>query len=239
MTRVLSVTSVRISLQKSNPPTMLVEATGNVATSGWKNVDLVSIEGELSPDGILDLELAGTPPPRDAVVLPVIRDVTGDFVITTDADRIVGVIVHARTNSMTAMLGAAGGQAGQAGGMVESTGLAASRNFPGLPEPFPNLPPLKSMTVGEEGPIWKTWLRGEEGPTTTWEVGEEGSTLAIGEEGPVKTWRVGEEGTFTLGETPPAHVIVENKPWQLDNPLVPPDRPFPDPGPLVNPFGQR
>ena len=35
MVRVLSINTVRLSLQKSNPPTILVEADGTVGTPGW------------------------------------------------------------------------------------------------------------------------------------------------------------------------------------------------------------
>ena len=102
MARVLSVGSVQLSLQKSNPPTILVVADGIVGTPGWKNIDLVPIEHPVSADGILDLEFVGTPP--EGIVIQVTRPVTGDFVITENVEKIVGVVVHARTNSVTQLL---------------------------------------------------------------------------------------------------------------------------------------
>lgn len=216
MARVLSVTSVRISLQKSNPPTILVEATGKVGTPGWKNIDLVSIEDKLSDDGILDLELSGNPPSRDVLLPQVIRDVTGDFVITKDVERIVGVVVHARTNTMTALIGGASEPGPDA--------FTPMPGLPGLPAPGPGpaQPPLnKTFAISEEGPI-KTVLLAEDGPM--WH----------------KTWLISEEGTFAQGETPPTPLWVEvRKPWQADDRWVV-DRQFPpDPGPLMPAFGSR
>lgn len=102
MVRVLSVSAVHLSLQKSNPPTILVVADGMVSTPGWKNIDLVPMEKKLSADGILDLDFVGTPP--TGIVPQVLRPVSGDFIITDDVERIVGVTVHTRTGSMTQLL---------------------------------------------------------------------------------------------------------------------------------------
>lgn len=229
MVRVLTVSSVRLSLQKSNPPTLLVEADGIVGTPGWKNVDLVPMEDPVSADGILDLEFVGTPP--EGIVIQVVRPVTGDFVITKDVDRIVGVVVHARTNSMTQLrstlpvpadLMALGRLDLGDQTAVIAGGFAGGPIPAGIPDALRGLrPPVKTLAIGEEGPTkfpfgetFTTFALGEEGKTLA--LGEEGKTLAFGEEG--KTLAIGEEGKFPgqWGETPPLPWDVElragNKP---------------------------
>ena len=103
MARVLSISNVQLMLQKSNPPSLLVLAAGKVGTPGWRNLDLRSIEKKLSDDGILDVEMIGTPP--QGPIIQLVTDVTADLVITSDVERIVGVAVHSRTNIVTQLLG--------------------------------------------------------------------------------------------------------------------------------------
>lgn len=137
MARVLSVGYVQLSLQKSNPPTILVDAGGSVGTPGWKKLDLVPMEKVVSSDGILDLEFVGTPP-SDPVIQRVTQ-VTADFVIDKDVDKIVGVVVHSRTNSITQLLSSDG--SGWPGG--GSLAAATMARF--------DAGNLTTLAVGEEG----------------------------------------------------------------------------------------
>lgn len=159
MVRVLTVNSVRLSLQKSNPRAILVEADGTVGTPGWKNFDLVPLEDPVSADGILDLEFVGTPP--TGIIIQVQRPASADFIITKDVDKIVGVVVHARNGSVTQLL-----------------------SVPDVELPPPPLPdPFKTFAVGEEGP--SSFFTG--GITKSFTIAEEGGpffTQAVGETPP-------------------------------------------------------
>lgn len=179
MVRVLTINSVRLSLQKSNPPTILVEADGTVGTPGWKNLDLVPMEDPVSADGILDLEFVGTPP--TGIVIQVIRPVTADFIITADVEKIVGVVVHSRTNSVTQLLSVATNPGGPS---------------PGIPRFGVDPNAFTTLAIGEEGtraigethfggPIEKIAVRNAE-------------TLALI---PSETWH------FNPGES---HPLIEN-----------------------------
>ena len=159
MVRVLTVNSVRLSLQKSIPPAILVEADGTVGTPGWKNFDLVPLEDPVSADGILDLEFVGTPP--TGIIIQVPRPASADFIITNDVDKIVGVVVHARNGSVTQLL-----------------------SLPNVELPSPPLPgSLTTFAVGEEGP--RSFFTGE--ITKSFTIAEEGGpffTQAVGETPP-------------------------------------------------------
>lgn len=113
--RILSVDLVKLSLLKSNPPQLLIEANGTVGTPGWKDLQLVSLEEKLSDDGILDLEFTGTPP--GGIVPQVTRPVSADILITDEVEKIIGVMVHSRTNSVLELLG------GKQGGEVQRPDL--------------------------------------------------------------------------------------------------------------------
>lgn len=170
--RLLSVSSVDLALNKSNPPTLLVVVAGLAATPGYKNVRLEILEKELSPDGIFDLALVGEPP--DVPVPFVVTPAQANIVIERDVERIVGVIVHARTNSVTSMLGSSAGRAAMeaTGGAVGLTPLPdgpvpfpwpGTPRFPPFPWPWPRLPRFpKTMAIGEDGP-WTIALNPGEG----------------------------------------------------------------------------
>ena len=137
MARIFSVTSVQLTILKSNPIQILVVAQGMAATSGWKNIDLVPVDGS-EGDGILDLEFVGTPP--TGISLPVLTPVTGDFVIGENADKLSGVLVHARSNQMPALIGGATNPGGP------STGVDRFAPFAGAGQ-------VTTFAIGEEGPI--------------------------------------------------------------------------------------
>lgn len=213
MTRVFSVTSVELNILKSNPIQILVVAHGMAATSSWKNIDLVPIPGS-DVDGILDLEFVGTPP--SGISMPVLTSVTGDFVITENADSLNGVLVHARSNQMAALLGGASNPGGPSTGVERFAALATQ---------------FTTLAIGEEG-----------GPITTAAIGESlpahhGETLAIS---PSESLVFRPSEKLPILETDPVHDL------HVPIPAKPPGfgegGPGPDPGPdfsrfLRTPFG--
>lgn len=100
--RLLSVQSVELYVQQTPQPSLTVVVSGSAATPGYTNIRLNSLEDELSPDGIYDLELVGDAP--ENIVAQVVVPVSASFVITQDVDRILGVLVQARTNQASAFV---------------------------------------------------------------------------------------------------------------------------------------
>lgn len=133
--RIYRIEQIQLSLMKSNPPQLGVFVNGKVTSTGWTNPKLVPLEKELSADGILDLEFVAEPPRETS--MPVIRDVTADFVWDKDADKVLGVRVVSRTNEMTSMLHEGPALSTEAFG--EETGFG---DFVGAP--------MTTMALGEE-----------------------------------------------------------------------------------------
>ncbi|MBI4922543.1 MAG: hypothetical protein HY834_12410 [Devosia nanyangense] len=140
MAKVFSVSSVQLQILKSNPVQILVVAHGMAATSGWKNIDLVPVANS-DGDGVLDLDFVGTPP--TGISLQVLTPVTGDFVIDKNADKLAGVMVHARTNSMTALVG--GGDATTPGEPSKGVDRFMPTAFNAMPDR------ITTFALGEEG----------------------------------------------------------------------------------------
>lgn len=108
--RVLSVSQVDVHLQKSNPPTLGVVATGTAPSSGWTDPSLEAWRYVLPPDdGIQDFDFVAQPPA--GIVLPVVLPITGEVSSVVDVlnywgpgKPLAGVRIHARSNSMEARL---------------------------------------------------------------------------------------------------------------------------------------
>jgi hypothetical protein len=141
--RLLRVNSIHLALMKREPPLLAVTVQGLAATPGYSNIRLNVLEDELSPDGIFDLELIGEAP--DGIVLQVITPVTASIVIDRDVEKIVGVIVHARSNSLTELLGPGPGAVQQS----EASAMAGMID----PDIFSTIQgrPLTTLAIGEEG----------------------------------------------------------------------------------------
>ena len=96
---VLEVKDVTTTLMKSNPPILVIDAFGTVATSGWT-------DGRLEPrfyidfpaDGIQDFDFCATPP--SGMTLQVITPITARIEWDNPPDNLKGVRIHAQTNSM-------------------------------------------------------------------------------------------------------------------------------------------
>jgi hypothetical protein len=146
--RLFRVNSVSLVLMKRQPPLLAVTAQGLAATPGYSNIRLNVLEGELSPDGIFDVELVGDAP--DGIVPQVITPVTASIVIEKDVEKIIGVMVHARSNNVTELLGPEPG-AIQTGN--EGANVSGLDQFPIVPHQV-----FKTFAFGEE--MWSRprWL---------------------------------------------------------------------------------
>ena len=94
----LSVTTMQISILTSDPPQIAVTVQGYAGTPGWTDLRLVPDEGELSPDGILDLTLTGTPP--SGVIQQVLTPVSASIIWTHEVERVIGIRALSRTDSL-------------------------------------------------------------------------------------------------------------------------------------------
>ena len=96
---VREVTDVSISILEKEPPILVIQASGNVATGGWTNPGLSRVVYVTEPeDGIQDYEFMATPPSGMApdVITPVHAKDSWD----NPPDWIKGVRVRSATNSM-------------------------------------------------------------------------------------------------------------------------------------------
>lgn len=100
--RFFSVDSISLQLLKSEPPQLAIAVTGLATTTGWTSPELRTIEDEVSPDGILDLEFAGVPP--SGIVLQVLTPMAAQLVWEKDVNKVAGVKIHARVNEAVELL---------------------------------------------------------------------------------------------------------------------------------------
>jgi len=92
--RVAQITDVTFELQTSEPPNLVVTASGNVPTGGWTEVQLLRREYEKEPaDGIYEYDLLAKPP--DGIATQVISKVKAtDVWEKVDAKKIKGIRVY-------------------------------------------------------------------------------------------------------------------------------------------------
>ena len=110
MSRVFAVTSVDVQILKSNPPQLAVSAAGQVSTSGWHSPELAAWRYVTPPeDAIQDFDFLAVPP--EGIALTVMRPIVAEVVAAADplnywgpGKPLLGVRVHAQTNSMVASL---------------------------------------------------------------------------------------------------------------------------------------
>ena len=100
--RLLSVSSIHLTVFTSDPPQLAISVQGQAATPGYTDIDLQPLESELSADGILDLALVGKPP--RGIVPQVVTPVTASLLWTQDVERIIGVRVVARSGDLIRFL---------------------------------------------------------------------------------------------------------------------------------------
>jgi hypothetical protein len=108
MARIMKVTSVTATILKSSPAALVIQAAGEVNTSGWKNIELSPYIYVKPPsDGIWDFDFSGTPP--SGIVLPVLLPVHASSTLPLP-NWCKGVRIHAAQNSMEASLSTAGAE---------------------------------------------------------------------------------------------------------------------------------
>jgi DUF1365 family protein len=102
--KIYSVTDVRVEVQESAPPVLVVRAGGETNTSGWTDARLSRVVYVSPPeDGIQDYEFEATPPSQGGldVLTPVeAEDRWPDF-----DDWVKGARVSASTNSIEEKIG--------------------------------------------------------------------------------------------------------------------------------------
>ena len=90
------ILSVEYDIEKSNPPNLVVRATGQVPTSGYRDEQLVRAVYTKAPaDGIQDYYLMATPPNGPAAtVLSVVKGKNRWNAYTDEAPWLMGIRVH-------------------------------------------------------------------------------------------------------------------------------------------------
>ncbi len=94
--KVCSVTDIQI-MQVPDRNSTLIVVQGQVSSSGWSNAHLKAGEGELSADGILDLDFLAEPPA--GVSLPALFPISTQFEWDNGTGKLRGVKIHARTDT--------------------------------------------------------------------------------------------------------------------------------------------
>lgn len=106
MVRVYDVQSAVIKILKSDPPQIVVSASGRTSSTGWTNPKLGAwYYFDVPKDGIQDFDFTADEPA--GISLPVLTPVSADAVITRDPANywgkgkpLKGVRIHARTNTI-------------------------------------------------------------------------------------------------------------------------------------------
>jgi hypothetical protein len=106
MVRIYDLQSAIIRILKSNPPQIIVLASGRTSSSGWTNPTLGAWYYIVAPkDGIQDFDFTADAPA--GISLPVLTPVSADAVVTRDPANywgkgkpLVGVRIHAATNTI-------------------------------------------------------------------------------------------------------------------------------------------
>lgn len=110
-TRIYKVKSICLFLERSNPRNFLIQADGEVVSSGWKNSELTFWRYNKPPvDGIQDFDFVAEPP--TGIVLQVISPIDGEAMITDfniknywgRGQPLMGVRVHATSNSLEKLI---------------------------------------------------------------------------------------------------------------------------------------
>ena len=100
---IYSVESVKLTIVKTNPPSLLIEANGLVPTSGWTEPELQGrIYIQPPPDGIWDFDFVATAP--SGIVIEVFTKIYAAHLWQGNLNQLKGVRVHSSTNAVVQML---------------------------------------------------------------------------------------------------------------------------------------
>jgi hypothetical protein len=100
---IYSITSVRLALNRKNPPDLIIDADGETRSNNWTNPELQPwVYIQPPPDGIWDFDFVAEPPSRPSN--PVIVPIQAQHVWKDLPPEVRGIRVHSETNSVTAYL---------------------------------------------------------------------------------------------------------------------------------------
>jgi hypothetical protein len=103
MEKIAQIDSVSVSLIKTNPPQLKIDAQGQAASPGWTNPTLSPrVYVQPPPDGIWDFDFVATPP--SGVVPQVLTPISAGLVLKEIPTGMKGVRVHSKSNSKEAKL---------------------------------------------------------------------------------------------------------------------------------------
>ena len=97
-TKIARVQTVELSLLKSNPPQLLIVATGYVPTLGWTQPELKPTSDTVL-NGTFELDFIAQPP--IGIVPQVITPITASYVLETIPKDLNAIKVNAATNSIS------------------------------------------------------------------------------------------------------------------------------------------
>ncbi|HEX4965253.1 MAG TPA: hypothetical protein VF173_30875 [Thermoanaerobaculia bacterium] len=100
---IYNVTDVHLTLNKKNPPDLVIDAGGETRTNNWTDPELQPwIYIQPPPDGVYDFDFVAEPPrgPSNDVITPI----QAQYVWKDLPDEVRGIRVHSETNSVTEWL---------------------------------------------------------------------------------------------------------------------------------------
>ncbi len=97
--KILNIKEIKLSIEKSNPPNLIVDAKGEVTTGGWSNGRLIPYIYIAPPaDGIYEFDFVADSP--DGIVPQVITPIDAKpFVWNGFPDELKGVKIYTSSNS--------------------------------------------------------------------------------------------------------------------------------------------
>jgi len=100
---IYDVESVSLSILKTNPPSLLIQATGHTLSTGWTDIKLNKRIYVTEPaNGIWEFDLVGTPPA--GVSAPLIMPVAAEFTWKDFPASVKGIKVYSASNYKTTLL---------------------------------------------------------------------------------------------------------------------------------------
>jgi hypothetical protein len=97
--RIYRVDAIELSLNKKNPPELVITARGTCSTPGWQDIQLSIYEYVTPPaDGMQEFDFVGTPP--SGIVTQVLTPVSAEYLMPDPPKWLRGVRIHAATNSL-------------------------------------------------------------------------------------------------------------------------------------------
>ncbi len=104
--KILRVLKVNTTVYKTHPPTLSIDAVGQVNTGGWKNGRLVPyVYVQFPPDGIWEFDFVADEPAGP--VIQVISVISANYLWHDYPKELKGVRIYSSTNKMESWIGKA------------------------------------------------------------------------------------------------------------------------------------